>query len=547
MKQPNDNNTIYTAALYLRLSKDDGFSDKDSVSIETQRDMLTRYCREHGIIIYDYYVDDGYSGKNFERPAFKRMIGDIEAGKVNCVITKDQSRLGRNHLESDFYMEVYFPEHLIRYIAVNDNVDTLNSATLDIAPFRNLINDMYLRDVSEKIKSSILVQQKEGKYVGMKAPFGYKKDPNDKHHLIIDEKYAPVVRKIFSLYLDEGMGLRRIAKVLEEEKIPRPAIAAAEYCPSAFGKYIRGDDSDYLWHQGVIGGILRNPIYAGHIRGQNRPKISYKSEKRYPIGSVAFTVENMHEPIIEPERWELVQKIMASHRKVRNNDGFKNIFIGLLRCADCGRTLTMSSAHRRKPRPNPIDMVGYSCNYYKLYGTTACTHHWIEAHDLYDAVLEDIRIHAHNALENDQKMMTEIVSKLNSDLSDDTARAEKEIRKAKTRLLELDKLYAALYEDKVKGEVTDRNYRQLAAAYEKEQSELEKCIAENENVLQSAKSSSATADNFIELIKEYAEIEELTSSILHTLIEKIVVHTAVVENGVKTQEIEIFYKFVGKV
>ena len=546
MKQPNDNNTIYTAALYLRLSKEDGYGDKDSVSIETQRDMLTRYCREHNIIIFDYYVDDGYSGKNFERPAFKRMIDDIETGKVNCVITKDQSRLGRNHLESDYYMEVFFPEHLIRYIAVNDNVDTLNSATLDIAPFRNLINDMYLRDVSGKIKSAILVQQKAGKYVGTKAPYGYKKDPNDKHHLLIDEKYAPVVRRIYSMYLDEGMGLSRIANTLKAEKVPRPAIAATEYVP-AFDRYVKGDESDYLWHQGVVGTILRNPVYAGHIRGQNRPKISYKSEKRYPIGSVAFTVENMHEPIIEQERWDLVQKIMASHRKERRTDGYKNIFTGLLYCADCGRKLSMSASHRRKPRPNPIDMVGFQCNYYRLYGKSACTQHWIEARDLYEAVLEDIRSHARYALDNDEKMISEIVSKLNRDVYDNTVKAEQELRKAKARLSELDRLFSSLYEDKVRGDITDRNYRQLAASYESEQMQLEKTIGEYEQTLESAKTAESAADKFIGNIREYAEIEELTAAILQTLIEKIVIHTAVVENGVKSQEIEIYYKFVGKV
>ena len=197
MVQPN-----YTAALYLRLSKDDGFSERESMSIDTQRDMLTRYCKEHGIIVYDIYADDGFTGLNTDRPAFQRMIEDVENRKVNCVITKDQSRLGRNHLESDFYMEVFFPEHNIRYIAVTDNVDTLNASTLDIAPFRNLLNDMYSQDVSKKVKSALKARQQQGKFIGSKATYGYLKDPNDKNHLIIDERYAPVIRRIFDMYLD---------------------------------------------------------------------------------------------------------------------------------------------------------------------------------------------------------------------------------------------------------------------------------------------------------------------------------------------------------
>ena len=225
MKQPN---TIYTAALYLRLSKDDGLMDKDSASIDTQRDMLTRFCSENNIIIHDFYIDDGFTGLNTERPGFRRMIEDVEAKKVNCVITKDQSRLGRNHLESDFYMEVYFPEHSIRYIALNDNVDTLNASSLDIAPFRNLLNDMYSQDISKKIKSALYTRQSQGKHIGNKAPYGYIKDPQDKNHLIIDERCAPVVRKIYELYLD-GNGVHRIAAALRAEKIPKPAAIAAEY------------------------------------------------------------------------------------------------------------------------------------------------------------------------------------------------------------------------------------------------------------------------------------------------------------------------------
>ena len=217
MKQPNTN-MVYTAALYLRLSKDDGIMDKDSASIDTQRDLLTRYCNDNNIIIYDYYVDDGFTGLNTDRPAFKRMIEDAEAKRINCVITKDQSRLGRNHLESGFYMEVYFPEHGIRYIALNDNVDTINAATLDIAPFRNLLNDMYSQDISKKVKSALYIRQSQGKFIGNKAPFGYLKDPNDKNHLVIDERYAPTVRRIYELYLD-GNGVHKIARILREKSL----------------------------------------------------------------------------------------------------------------------------------------------------------------------------------------------------------------------------------------------------------------------------------------------------------------------------------------
>ena len=544
MKQSNEN-IIYTAALYLRLSKDDGFTDRDSGSIDTQREMLTRFCRENNIIIYDYYIDDGFSGTNFERPSFKRMIEDIESRNVNCVITKDQSRLGRNHLESGFYMEVYFPEHNVRYIAVTDNVDTLNSSTLDIAPFRNLLNDMYAQDVSKKIKSALLTRQQQGQFLGTKAPYGYMKDPDDKHHLIIDERYAPVVRKIFQMSID-GYGIHRIRDYLISEKIPRPVYAACESIGS-YERDISDDERVYRWSEGGVRDILRNPVYAGHIRGQKRPKISHKSSKRKSVSAAGtFVVKNMHEPIIEPEQWELVQRLIDSRRHERKREKFDNIFCGLLRCADCGYALTLCSANRTK-RENIIDMLGYQCSSYRTYGKKKCTQHWVEARDLYDSVLDDIRKQADKALADDEKMIAEIISKLDTGAAENIKNTEKELRKAKTRLTELDKLYAVLYEDKVSGNISERNFRQLSTTYETEQIELERRICEYEQSLHTAKEHNDNADVFVNMIKDYSGITELTSAILNTLIDKIVIHEAEIVDGEKVQNIEIFYKFVGNI
>lgn len=544
MKQPIEN-TIYTAAVYLRLSKDDGLTDKDSASIDTQREMLTRYCNDNNIIIYDYYIDDGFTGLNTDRPGFRRMVEDVEGKKVNCVISKDQSRLGRNHLETDFYMEVYFPEHHIRYIAITDNYDSLNSSSLDIAPFRNLLNDMYAQDISKKVKSALYTRQVQGKFIGTKAPFGYKKDPNDKNHLIIDERYAPTVRRIYELYLD-GNGVHKIAAILREEKWVKPSAAAVE-TNEAYSVYIKSEEDVYGWKDGAVDRILTNPVYAGHIEGQRRPKISAKSKKRQPLGSKKFVVENMHEPIIEPETWELVQSIVKSHRRENRSDGYNNIFSGLLRCADCGRTLTKSCAHRRKPRPDIIDMIGYQCNYYRLNGKTACTQHWIEARDLYDAVLADIQYRAKSALEDNEGMYAEIVEKIDSNHSDDEKKAEKELRKAKSRIAELDKIFTSLYEDKVSGNISERNFRQLSAKYETEQITLESQIAELEEKIRSSREATENVDTFVNLIKDYSLITELNASILHTLIEKIVVHEAEVIDGEREQKIEIYYKFVGNI
>lgn len=543
MKQPTT--AIYNAALYLRLSKDDGLDNMESSSIQTQKEMLTRYCRENGIIIADYYVDDGYSGTNFDRPSFKKMIADIEDGKINCVITKDLSRLGRNYLESGAYIEIFFPEHNVRYIALNDGVDTLRATSMEITPFRNLLNDMYAKDISNKIKSALLTRQKQGKFIGTKAPYGYKKDPNDKNHLIIDESYAPIVRRIFEMSKG-GMGINAISKQLRKEKIPRPAAAACEIIPS-YDRYTEGDEKVYAWTFGTVREILANPVYAGHIRGQKRPKISMKSGKRKTKEFAGtFIVENCHEPIIAPKEWETVQRLITSRRRTRaeGKPKYDNIFSGLLKCDCCGYSLTPTHANRRN-RPEVIDNYAYQCNTYRMNGREACTHHWLEARDLHEAILADIKRIAKAAIKNDEELTLNIVKKLRKTDSEKLKQDEKDLRKANTRLAELDRLFAKLYEEHVSEKITDRNYNNLSAAYEKEQLELEDRIDRLNAVIKESKQNNSDAENFVEMIKGYADITELSAAMLNTLIDKIVVHEAEVIDGEKVQRLDVYYKFVG--
>lgn len=304
----------YNTALYLRLSKDDGTMSESS-SIQTQKEMLTRYCRENGFAISQIYVDDGWSGTNTNRPSFQRMLSDIEDGKINCVITKDLSRLGRNYLETGSFTEIYFPEHNVRYIAVTDGVDTAKGSTMDITPFKNLLNDMYAQDISKKIKSSVLTRQKQGKFTGGKAPYGYAKDPNDKNHLVIDERYAPTVRRIYNM-AENGFGIEQIAKKLSAEKILRPGAVAAE-THANFEKYAN-DGKEFEWSVAMVRNILRNPTYKGAVVGQKKPTISLKSKKRKGVATAeTFIVEGMHEAIIEPERWELIPEVNNKPKKVR--------------------------------------------------------------------------------------------------------------------------------------------------------------------------------------------------------------------------------------
>ncbi len=540
MGQPKNHNT----ALYLRLSKDDG-TDNESSSIQTQKEMLTRYCRENGFIIADYYIDDGYSGKNFERPSFQRMIGDIENGKIDCVITKDLSRLGRNHIETSIYIEMYFPEHGVRYIALTDGVDTDSNTTMDITPFKNLLNDMYVQDISRKIKSALLARQKQGKFIGAKAPYGYKKDPNDKNHLIIDERFAPVVRRIYGMARD-GIGLRQIARMLCDEQISRPAAAATDF----YKKSSKNGKSDCAWSLQSVRDILQNPVYKGAIRGQRRPKISFRTEKRKSSETAGtFIVENMHEPIISPEEWELVQRLITSRKRTLSPNivAYDNIFSGLIKCADCGFALAATRRHTSWNDNDVISNYEYACNRYRSEGKTACTQHRISAKDLHQVVLDDIKRLANEAL-TDNEGMSECIAEYLGNAGKNTSRsAEKELKKAQKRLAEIDNLFVKLYEDNANGNISERNYKVLSANYEREQAELEKRIDELGKAIKTSRESDENAANFVNLIKEYSDINELTQALLNTLIDRIEVHEPENINGEYVQLVDIYYKFVGKI
>ena len=313
-------------ALYCRLSKDDG-SNSESLSIRTQKAMLMEYATRNGFGNCQYYVDDGYSGTNSDRPAFQELLDDIREGKVATVITKDQSRLGRNHIETGTYMEIFFPEHGVRYIAINDGYDSNEQSQMDIAPFRNIINEMYAKDTSRKIKSALRTRKKSGKYISSGAPFGYQKDPADHNHLVIDPNTAPVVEYIYSM-AEEGLGLHRIAKRLHDEKVLKPCY----YKKEMFGRFI-DDEKMYDWDSAYISQVLHSPVYAGHIIYEAKPTVSMKSKKRryIPFEERAI-VPNTHEAIIPQDRWENVQRILYSRSGcfMCDKTDYDNIFKGIM-------------------------------------------------------------------------------------------------------------------------------------------------------------------------------------------------------------------------
>ena len=537
-------NKIYEVGIYCRLSKDDG-TDNESASIATQKSILTDYVKRQGWHLAKTYVDDGYSGTNFQRPSFQNMIKDIENGLINCVITKDLSRLGRNYLDCGLYLEVFFPEHNVRYIAVNDGVDTLNKSAMDITPFRNILNEMYSADVSVKIKSAYRARFQQGKFIGTTAPYGYVKDPADHNHLLIDDKVAHVVREIFDLAL-AGNGIAKIRKHINKQHILRPAAYAVEQGATGYERYFEDNEENrYIWSENSVRGILRSPIYAGNLAGYKRIAANMKSKKRpSKLPEEWEVILDTHEGIVTQEEFDTVQQLMTSRRREQNAGGFENIFSGVIKCADCGYAMRAASANRRK-RPDIIDCVQYTCNNYGRYGNVMCTAHSIEARDLFNAVLADINRFADMAV-NDEKAVRAIERRLTETDQSRAKSLEKEKKKLNKRLAELDRLFSSLYEDKVMERITERNFEMMSGKYQKEQLEIEARLKEVTETLNDSYEKSQGVRDFLSLIRNYQGLKELDATIINALIDKILVsEREKLADGTVRQEIKIYYKFIG--
>ncbi|MGN2341526.1 recombinase family protein [Streptococcus dysgalactiae] len=531
----------YVAGLYCRLSKDDGNS-VESMSIWSQKVMLKQYAESNSIAIYDYYVDDGYSGTNFERPSFKKMITDIENGKINCVITKDLSRLGRNYLQSGAYIEMYFPQKNIRYIAITDGIDTLNSNQNDIMPFKNILNEMYAKDTSKKVKSAIQSRMREGTYIGSKAPFGYLKDPNNKRRLIIDEKTKPIIELIYKLCL-EGKGTQLISQELMNRKIPRPS-AFVENAEKLYGLT---EENKYQWSHRMVLNVLRDPVYCGNMARNKRPTLSFKNSKRMYIPKSDYIyAKDTHEGIVSEEIWEQVQT-MIDKRKCNNKKGlyYDNIFQGLVRCPKCGYALTPKTDYRLKKK-ELIDFVHFSCSTYKKYGVNACSSHRIEARDLYNIVLEDIQYHGSMALSAKEDFVEKIIEKIEVEKIDEGKELSNKLELKKNQLAELDRSYEQLYEDRLEGNITERNFNLMNVSISKKQDKLIEEIKVLEGDIEVSFETEDNYKKFMNNISKYAKIKSLNRYILNQIIDKIYVYDKEEIDGQISQKVEIHYKFIGK-
>lgn len=525
------------AAIYCRLSQDDG-SLGESGSIQTQKAILTQYCQEHHMEIVDCYCDDGWSGTNFDRPAFQRMIGDIEAGRVNTVIVKDLSRFGREYAQMGLYIEHYFEEKGVRFLSLAENIDSSQGLNNLVLPFTNVINSLYARQASEKTKAAHRARAKNGMFLGSRAPYGYQKDPNDRHHLIVDPEAAEVVKEIFRMFAD-GIGYVRMTKILRERNILNPQAYFNQNNPDYY------KHSDYWrkpfdWHATSVRAILNNPVYLGKLTfGKTKTK-GFFDKRRVPTKeSDWIVVEHTHEPLVSQELWDTVHQMMKARRR-ENGSGHVQPFAGLVKCAGCGSSLN-ASYDKKKGK-----YTGFSCWVYKNYGKQRCTSHAIGWQTLNRLVLEDIRRNAQVAkLAAARYVGVLLRAKLEKEKGE-TVRAERELKKAEKRIGELDKILAKLYEDQALGKISEVRYQAMAPGYEAEQASLQERVSQLREQLAHTQEVQDNVEQFVPLIQKYTDIQELTPHILNELIEKIVVHEKKVEeDGSKSQMVEIHYKFVG--
>ena len=524
-------------AIYCRLSRDDDLAG-DSNSIIHQKDMLTRYARERNFPNVSVYSDDGWSGTNFERPDWKRLISDIEAGKVGIVLVKDLSRVGRDYLRVGFYTEVTFPQNGVRFIAVNNGVDSANQSENDFAPFLNIMNEWYARDISKKRRISNKIKGNAGEPMGQ-PPYGYIKDPNDPKHWIVDDEAAQVVRRVYSMTL-EGFGTEQIATQLEKDGVLTPRVYWLTKGIKRPGKGKQQPPTK--WNSSTITKILSLQEYCGDILNFKTYSKSYKNKKRIDNDRENWVVfQDVHEAIIERAVYEQVQQKRGKIRKRRTNNGEHNMFSGLLVCADCG-----SNLHFHFNQGNP-EIKYFNCSNYKGNRGTCTSTHYVRVDFLEEVVLGEIRRLTKFASLYEDEFVKAVIGHSQQAEQTDRKLKEKELRTLLARDEELDGLFERIYEDNVSGKLSDDRFAKMSRRYEEEQKELAEKIKKIRSEIEKQSSRSMTTDMFIGLVRKYTRARKLTPRMLNELVEKIEVFNAEKIDGVWEQRLRIHYNCVGTI
>ena len=529
---------IFTAAAYCRLSKDDP-NDGTSVSIETQKMVIEEFCSEHGIFIHDFFCDDGWTGTNFDRPDFKRMMKEVENGTVNLVIVKDLSRFGRESTEVNTYVERYFPENGVHFTAIGDSIGIPSKGRVGFDAWMQLhmksfFNEYYPADTSFKVRQAFRAKAKKGEFIGSHAPYGLKKSPTDKHLLMIDEETAPIVKWIFEMAAYQGYGYNKIAKVLSERKVLTPMALRAQRTGVPY------DKDPYEWNLATIVKMLDNREYIGNLVSGQRIKINFKSKKSIKTSEDEWIQnDGTHEALISRQLWDDAHLRLAE-RKRTSDSGFVNIFAGLIKCDCCGYALGMTSKKDRD--------VYYTCNLYSKKGKDRCSIHYILYKDLYEAVLKDLRKMLSFAVTDRERFRETVFKQLTNFHDTDKTNTLHEFDTLSKKLEELNAKYDMVYNDRLDGIITGEKFKEFSSRCSSEMEQVTERLNEVKAELAAEEENISNMERFIEIITSYETIDELDKELLNRLVEKITVGNRIkLPDGSYDQTVTIKYRFLGEI
>ena len=523
-------------ALYCRLSRDDELQG-DSNSIKNQKTILQKYADDNGFTNTEFFVDDGYSGTNFDRPDWQRLISLVEEGRIGTIIVKDMSRLGRDYLKVGYYTEVLFPGSDIRFIAINNNVDSANQQDSDFTPFLNIINEWYAKDTSKKIRAVFKSKGESGKPLCTNPPYGYIKDPEDKTRWIVDEEAAKVVREAFRLCM-QGYGPSQIAKEFTRRRIMNPTAHARKNGINIPDN--RGHDDDYVWRGSTMVHMLSRQEYLGHTVNFKTYRKSYKQKKQMKNDPSEWMIfKNTHEAIIEESVFEVVQRIRDGRRRLTPM-GEMPLLSGMMFCADCGNKL-----YQVRGRGWEHEKEYFVCaTYRKIKG--GCSSHQIRNAVVEELLLDGIRRVTAFARECEEDFVEMVTKKTRSELDKSMRDSRRELEQAQARIAKLDEIIQRLYEDNIEGKISDERFAKMTANYEAEQQTLEKRVTELKSIMTEEKESALNVDHFLTLVRKYTDIKELTAEIIREFVEKIYVYKAERIDGRRVQRIKIVWNCIGE-
>lgn len=529
--------------IYLRLSQED-LREGDSVSIDNQRMILTKFVKEKGWTLVDTYVDDGWTGTDFNRPEVQRLLDDAKSGRINIIVVKDLSRFGRNYIQVGQYIDYIFPLNNIRFIALNDGVDTAdrNSTALEMMPIINLFNEWHASSTSKKIKAVVEANAKAGKYGCKQAAYGYIKGDDEKHTPIINPETAPVVLSIFKMRA-QGISPRHIADKLNEDGILNPT----DYHYSRIGKEPT-IAMRHLWSGATVKNILQNRIYLGQLAQLRRTTVSHKNHKVvYKDESDWVIVENNHEPIITQELWDRVREVENSVSNGKPmKTGYVNPLCGLMFCADCGFKMQVATTWRGiKKTPDAVPYRSYNCTSYRLFGKNACDSHYITERCIEKLIVDNIRLMARLVIDDEDAARKRFLAIKNQGDAEKTANSRKNLAANQKRISELQGLIQSVYEDKYLGKITETSCGVLLSKYETELKALQEEQAKLTARLDTEKQNAEDVDKFIERVKKYADVQKLTREMCLELIEYITIDKHPSDRKAE-RDIHIYYKFLDK-